>query len=338
VSRPVISVVIVNYNGSRWLRPCLDALRGQREAPTFDVLVVDNGSTDASVSLVGRDYPEVSVVASAKNVGFAEGNNLGARAASGDWLVFLNNDTVAEPDWLAKLAAASCSRPEFQIFTSRIVFLDDPSRIDSAGDGYYRAGGAFKSGHGQPAESRAVSEEVFGACGAAMMIRGELFHALGGFDSRFFMVYEDVDLSYRARLGGARVWYAADAVVRHAGSASIGTLSAATVYYGQRNLEWAWIKNTPPRLFLATALAHAVYSAAGVLYYVRAGRAWPAVRGKIDALRGLRAVLAERRRVQRTRTADDDCIDRAMRRHWVSDKRREKASDAIRASRLDDPS
>jgi GT2 family glycosyltransferase len=115
--------VIVNYNGSRWLRPCLDALRGQRGAPTFDVLVVDNGSTDESLSLVGREYPEVSVVASAKNVGFAEGNNLGARAASGDWLVFLNNDTVAEPDWLAKLAAASCSRPEFQIFTSRIVFL-----------------------------------------------------------------------------------------------------------------------------------------------------------------------------------------------------------------------
>src|SRR4029078_11202045 len=93
----------------------------------------------------------------------------------------------------------------------------------------------------------------------------------------FFMNFEDVDLSYRARLRGLRVWYAASAVVRHAGGASLGVPSADAVYYGQRNLEWVWMKNTPAGLLWRTAPAHAVYALAGVLHYVRAGRRWPGI-------------------------------------------------------------
>ena len=117
------------------------------------------------------------------------------------------------------------------------------------------------------------------------------------------MVYEDVDLSDRARLLGHRCWYAADAVVRHAVSATLGRVSTTAVFHGQRNLEWTWVKNTPWPLLWRTAASHAVYSGAGVLHYIRIGMAGAAVRGKLAALAGLPAALRARRDIQSRRVA-----------------------------------
>jgi len=327
---PRLSVIILNYDGRRWLPACLDAVAAQRGAPDFETILVDNGSTDGSVAFVRTAYPHVRVVETGTNLGFAAGNNAGAHAASGEWLVFLNNDTVADPRWLASLWAAQVERPEYALITSQLVFLHDPSVVDSAGDGYMRAGGAFKHGHGAASSSFGASREVFGACGGAFMIRREVYDELGGFDGRFFMVFEDVDLSYRARLRGHRVWYAADAIVKHAGSGSLGTISPAAVFYGQRNLEWTWIKNTPRDLLLATAVSHAVYAAAGVLHYARLGLGGPALRGKWAALRALPAVLADRRAVQASRAVESPALERLMEPRWLAAKRREKAYTATR--------
>jgi N-acetylglucosaminyl-diphospho-decaprenol L-rhamnosyltransferase len=334
----LVSVIVLNYNGRRWLRPCLDALAAQRGAPPFEVIVVDNASTDGSSEAV-REYIQetaavgkksafgaLHLVETGANLGFAAGNNAGARTARGAMLVFLNNDTVAEPDWLARLHGALPTRPQFALATSRLVFLDDPSMVDSAGDGYLRAGGAFKHGYGGPADDALTSREVFGACGGAFLIRRSVFEALGGFDERFFMVYEDVDLSYRARLLGFRCWYAADAIVRHAGSATLGVASPAAVYYGQRNLEWTWLKNTPRALLLRTAIPHAIYSLAGMSHYARRGRLLAAVRGKLAALLGLPAVLRDRRAVQQASVVSVHAVERLMETGWLALKRREKAA------------
>jgi GT2 family glycosyltransferase len=332
---PAISVIVLNHNGRQWLPACMDALAAQRAAPPFETLIVDNGSHDGSVDLMSRSYPQVRVIATGRNLGYAEGNNVGARDARGAWLVFLNNDTIADPAWLAELAREAEAHPECALITSRLVYMDDPSIVDSAGDGYLRAGGAFKHGHGAAAAGFAVSREVFGACGGAFMIRRAEFEALEGFDPRFFMVYEDVDLSYRARLRGMRVWYAAGAIVRHAGSGSLGTISVGAVFYGQRNLEWTWIKNTPRSLLLATAVPHAVYSLAGIAHYLRIGRGGAALRGKWAALRALPQVLADRRRVQASRTAAPADVAGHMESNWIAAKRREKAFDTGR--RTSDP-
>lgn len=326
---PCATVIVLNYNGRRWLSACLGALAGQRGAEPFDVLVVDNGSTDGSAA-VAREHPRARVIETGSNLGFAAGNNAGAGEADGEWLVFLNNDTAPEPEWLASLMAEAGAHPEYDLVTSRIVFMDDPSVVDSAGDGYFRAGGAFKHGHGAAAAGYGESREVFGACGAAFMIRRAAFERLGGFDPRFFMNFEDVDLSYRARLAGLRVWYAASAVVRHAGSGSLGTVSAAAVYYGQRNLEWAWIKNTPAPLLWRTALSHAAYSFSGVAHYARIGRGWPAIRGKLAAVAALPGVLRDRARVQATRTAPTGAISELMEKNWARAKRREKTFQTAR--------
>lgn len=335
---PTVSVVVLNYNGRRWLHGCLGALRSQRGAPPFEIVLVDNASTDGSVEEVRRTAPEVRIVETGANLGFAEGNNVGARHAAGEWLAFLNNDTEADRDWLARLWTAAQTQPEYALFTSRLVFLDDPSIVDSAGDGYLRAGGAFKHGHGGAASDAAASREVFGACGGAFMIRRGTFLSLGGFDPRFFMVHEDVDLSYRARLRGLRCWYAADAVVRHAGSGSLGAVSPSAVFYGQRNLEWTWLKNTPADLLRSTALSHVVYSIAGVVHYLRAGRGAAALRGKWAALRELRSVLRDRQQVQRARTVDTADLERWMEPQWLAAKRREKAFAISRARKPERPS
>ena len=327
---PRASVIILNFNGRRWLPACFDALASQQDAPPFEMVLVDNGSTDGSVGLVRERWPAARVVETGANLGFAEGNNAGAREATGEWLVFLNNDTAPEPGWLAALAREAEEHPGFGLVTSRLVFMHDPSVVDSAGDGYFRAGGAFKHGYGAGADAFAASREVFAACGAAFMIRRADFTRLGGFDARFFMNFEDVDLSYRARLAGLRVWYAASAVVRHAGSGSLGAASPAAVYYGQRNLEWAWIKNTPASLLWRTALPHLAYSLVGVAHYVAAGRGGPALRGKLAALAALPAVLRDRRRVQALRSSPTADVALLMARHWLSAKRREKAFAATR--------
>ena len=323
---PVISVIVLNYNGRRWLAPCLSALAAQAAAPPFEVLLVDNGSSDGSLEVVKAGFPSVRIIDNGVNLGFAAGNNAGARAAAGELLVFLNNDTVAESTWLAALHSAHLGGPGRDLVTSKLVWLDWPEVVDSAGDGYLRAGGAYKRGHGAAASSYAAAGEVFAACGAAFLIRRALFESLGGFDERFFMVYEDVDLSYRARLRGHRVWFEPSAVVAHAGSGTLGVASEAAVFYGQRNLEWTWFKNTPGWLLLATLPAHALYSLAGVAHYVAAGRGGAAIRGKLAALVSLPLVWMARRREQRRRTVDPAAIAVRMTRGWLALKRREKSA------------
>ena len=324
---PVVTVIVLNYNGARWIPGCMNALASQVGAPSFETVVVDNGSSDESIALTRNSYPTAKLVEAGTNLGFAGGNNTGARVATGEWLAFLNNDTVVDPAWLARLWDAARAHPDFALITSRIVFLHDPSTIDSAGDGYLRAGAAYKHGHGAPAASFAASHEVFGACGAAFMIRREAFEALGGFDERFFAVYEDVDLSYRARLRGYRCQYVPDAVVRHHGSATIGSISRLAVFYGQRNLEWVFLKNTPASLLIRTLPGHLVYNAAAAAHFARLGLLGTFLRAKAAALRGVPAALRKRAEVQRTSMVGAAGIEPLLERRWLAAKVREKRFD-----------
>jgi len=321
-----IRIVVLNWNGRRWLEGCFGAL-AHEQRPDVETVLVDNGSTDDSVAFVQARFPWVRIHALPSNVGFAHGNNEGAAGATADYLVFLNNDTIVTPGWLRALVAPADADPGVGLVASRVVFMEPANTVDSAGDGYLRAGGAYKIAHGQPDAVAGSSGEVFGACGAACLIRRALFEELGGFAAHFFMVYEDVDLSYRARLAGARVAYAADAVVRHAGSASLGRVSAEAVYYGQRNLEWTWIRNSPARVLVRSAFAHLAYDVAAAAVYARRGMLGPWLRGKVAALRGLPKALADRRVIQARAVVDAGTIWRALETDWIGVKRREKQFD-----------
>ena len=319
----LVRVVVLNWNGRRWLEPCLSALKAQTYRE-FEVVVVDNASSDGSANVVRARFPEYEVLELPANVGYAAGNNAGAKGAAAKYLVFLNNDTEAAPDWLAALVDAAERNPHAGLVSSHIVFMNPTGIVDSAGDGYLRCGGGFKRGHGQAAGGRHGVEEVFGACGAGFLIHRSLFELMGGFDEDFFMVYEDVDLSYRARLSGAQTVVAFDAIVRHAGSASLGRTSSVAVYYGQRNLEWTWIKNSPRRLLLRSIPSHLFYDLAGFIAYTRAGHAGAWLRGKAAALAALPAVLEKRGKIQRASTVDPESLWALMEPDWIGVKRREK--------------
>jgi hypothetical protein len=329
VSHPVpaeISIVIVNFNGRRWLEPCLSAVIAQ-DVPGIEVVLVDNDSSDGSIDLVRERFRTVRIAPAGRNLGFAEGNNFGARLAGGRYLAFLNNDTVPAPGWARALRRALEGDPSVGLAASRILYLHDPSIVDSAGDGYLRAGGAFKRWHGQPATLAGESSEVFGACGAAFMIRRDLFEELGGFDPDFFMVYEDVDLSFRARLRGSRCIYAADAVVRHAGSATLGRLSPLAVFYGQRNLEWTYLKNMPWPLLLRSLPNHLLYDSAAAVRFASAGLLGSFIRAKWAAAAGMPRLLKKRAGEQRRRRSSAAVLWDAMESGWIRRKYVEKQFD-----------
>ena len=329
---PDVSVVIVTWNGRQYLHACLDAVAAQHGVEV-EIILVDNASVDGTVEFVRTRFPQVRIVELRENRGFAGGNNAGAREARGAFLAFLNNDTVPEPHWLRTLRDGIDPKAGFLLATSRVVYMHDASIIDSAGDGLFRWGGAFKRHHGAPSSVAAVSGEVFGVCGAACLISKAVFDELGGFDEDFFLSHEDVDLSYRARLRGYRCRYVADAIVRHHGSASLGTISPLSVFHGQRNLEWMYVKNTPGSLLLRTLPGHLLYNVAGAAYCARLGLLGTFLKAKAAACAGLPRVLRQRTLVQRSRKVGARAIESHLEKHWLTTKVREKRFDVGLAER-----
>jgi GT2 family glycosyltransferase len=169
--------------------------------------------------------------------------------------------------------------------------------------------------------------EVFGACAAACLIRRDVFELAGRFDESFFAVYEDVDLSYRVQLLGYRCRYVPDAVVHHAGSATLGRVSAQSILWGQRNLEWMYLKDTPALLLFATLPGHLLYDAAAALYFLRIGQLQVFLSAKWSALAGVPRVWRQRREVQRKRRSTIVRLWKLMDGRWLARKLREKKFD-----------
>ncbi len=320
----------MTWNGREHLAPCLSALAAQQVVDA-ETILVDNGSTDGTADFVRACFPWVRLVALDRNHGFAGGNNAGAREAGGRYLAFLNNDTIAEPSWLRALLAGLDEPRGIALATSKIVYMHDPTIVDSAGDGMTRSGGAFKRHHGAPAGDVSESREVFAACGAAFIIARGVFEEIGGFDEDFFLSHEDVDLSYRARLRGYRCRYVADSVVRHRGSSSIGRSSRLSVFHGQRNLEWVYMQNTPREILLRTLPGHLLYNAVAGVHFARRGQLGAFLLAKAAALAGLPRALRKRWRIQRRRAVPAKAIWDQLEPRWLALKIREKRFDAALA-------
>jgi GT2 family glycosyltransferase len=312
---PSLSVIVVNWNGRHLLQDCLASLL-QQSVPGIEILFVDNGSSDGSADFVRDRFPGVKILQLQQNSGFAAGNNRGIEASSSEYVALLNNDAVADPRWAESLLAEA-ERTGAGIVASKIVLEADRSRLDSAGDGMTTAGVAYKRGHLEPASFYASAETVFGASGCAMLLRRSMLDDIGLLDEDFFLIYEDSDLCFRAQLRGWQCCYAPEAVVYHKLNASIGKLSRVHVFYGQRNVEYLYLKNMPGRLAWRYLPAHLLNTMLAWAYFTGKGHGISFIRSKIDFLRNIRRVMRRRIGIQRRRTVSGRELNRMLNPRWL---------------------
>ena len=304
---PAVAIIIVNWNGKSFLGDCLNGLR-QQTYENYSVIMVDNSSVDGSLDYVQTYYPEVETIALAENAGFAKANNIAIQSVQTKYVALLNPDTVPDTVWLDHLVKALENYPQAGLAASKMLFYAQPNLIDRAGDVYTTAGTALLQGRGQVASKYNHQKWVFGACAGAALYRRCMFEDIGLFDKDFFLLYEDVDLSFRAQLRGYKCLYVPDATVYHHVSSSIGDDSPTSVYYSHRNLEWVYIQNMPQSLIAKTVVPHIIYVMAAFFFFVLKGRSVDFIKAKWHALKGLKRVLANRRHIQKNRTVTDDYI------------------------------
>jgi GT2 family glycosyltransferase len=296
----MIDILIPNFNGMALLPTCLDSLRRQTRRDLL-VTVIDDGSSDGSLQLLARDYPEVRVLALPHNRGLTFALNAGLAATSAEIVVLLNNDTEAVPQWLEHLVGQLERYPQFSFAASKLLLFDQRDRIHSAGD-FYRADGVpgSRGVWQRDCGQYDAIEEVFGPCAwAAAYRRADLLKLADHgqvLDQDLGMYCEDVDLNLRARLHGMRTIYVPQAVVYHRLSATGGGNLAS--YYCGRNFTLVWAKNMPQavvRSYWPALVRSQIGFALHSLVHIRESAARARIRGQIAGLWALPKFIRKRK-------------------------------------------
>jgi len=331
---PLISIVVVNWNGIPFLPDCLASLKKQTWK-NLEFILVDNGSTDGSTELIQSwidKTPNAQAVFLTKNTGFCEGNNHGISKAHGEWIALLNNDAIVEPDWLEQLAKHGDTTRGVGMVGSKILFADPPDVIDKAGhliywDGQNRGRGTMEIDAGQ----YDADEEILWPDACAALYHRRVFEETGGFDESLFAYGDDADLGMRARLLGWKAWYASKAVVHHLHSATAGVYSPLKVMLVERNRLLLAIKNFPLPLLLTNPYwtvrrvlwhAYAASKGQGASGQLVASQGWLRTLGimawaHLSALKNLPTTLKNRRTIQRTRRLSNREVKALLRRFQI---------------------
>jgi GT2 family glycosyltransferase len=301
-----VAVVIVNYNGERLLPDCLAALAAQTLQPD-EIVVADNGSHDDSLALLASGHPGVRALELGRNLGFAGGANRGVAATTAPWVCVLNSDATPAPNWLAELVAAP--RGELTWALGSVLVSAATGRIESAGDQYAPQGYAYKLLRDRPLDALpAEPYPVFAAPGAAPVFRRDVYDELGGYEERFFLYYEDVDLAFRAVLAGYHALLVPSARVVHRLGATTRSHARAR-FYVARNSVWCAVRCLPdatPRRLLRRWLSELRSNRPRRLIGVE-------LAGRAAGLAGLPRALHERRAIQARRTATAAEVDALLR-------------------------
>lgn len=309
-NHPLCSIIIPNYNGARFLPACFNALRTQTY-PDLEIILVDDGSTDESVSLTRREFPEVKVIELKQNQGFIRAVNHGIEQATGQIIALLNNDTEVTPGWAQALVEALHKHPEAGMAASKLLLYDRRDVLHSAGDGFGTDGLPINRGVWQKDEGQFDGDTyIFGGCGGAVAYRRAMLDEIGLFDEDLFMYLEDVDLSWRAQLAGYRIVFVPGAVVYHHLSATGGGVLAS--FYTGRNTIYILAKNLPAHLFRRhwrAMIMGQLKIAATALRAWRGEAARARLHGQLTGLWGLPKWLAKRQMVHQQRQATDEYLD-----------------------------
>lgn len=312
-SEPRVSVIVVNWNRRALLASCLRSLQ-QQAGRDFEVIVVDNGSTDGSLELLhSPEFSQVQIIENSRNLGFCAANNQGIRAAGGEYVALLNNDAEPAPGWLSELVNAIESGPDVGMAASKILLYEDHGVIDKAGhliypDGQNRGRGTGERDHGQYDRR----EETAWPDGCAALYRRSMLEQIGGFDEDFYAYADDAELGLRGRIAGWRCLYAPSAVAFHHVGSTLGVYSEQRLFLIERNRLWLAAKLFPWRLLVVNPLYFALRitatAAAALLGHGELRRAAATtgaygllkclVRAQWAAWVGLPAMLRKRRNVE----------------------------------------
>lgn len=250
---PKVSVVILNWNGKRYLHKCITSLSKVAYKP-LEVILVDNNSTDGSTEYIKKNFPWVKVVQNSENVGFAQGNNIGCKNATGDYVLFLNNDTVVTPDFLRVLINSMQKDSRIGCIQPQMRIMDNTTLQDEAG-GYLTHGGfLYHYGYKKSHKLKIYHQrrEAFSLKGACILIPRKVFLEVGEFDADFFIFFEETDLCYRLWLAGYKVVYDPSVYIYHTvgGDTKDRYSYERRIYLTFKNMTCSYLKNFGTRNFL----------------------------------------------------------------------------------------
>jgi N-acetylglucosaminyl-diphospho-decaprenol L-rhamnosyltransferase len=280
---PSATIVIPNYNGERWLRPCLNSIFSMKYPGEFSVIVVDNNSHDGSEALIAQHFPQVIFYKVSYNSGFAHACNMGIEEAKSEYVVLLNNDTEVESSWLEALVERAESNKKI-VAINGCTYLhssrtENVPLVQNAGNiifrsGYGRDQGALVEGYQQnyePDNSFFQNAHVVSAfCGVNVLLRRSVILKAGGFRDSYFMYYEDAELSLRLRRMGYEIWYEPQAKIWHHHAASSGENSSFFTFYVERNRLFFLVEHFP---WSVVCREFVLYGAQVLVSYVRFAKA-----------------------------------------------------------------
>jgi GT2 family glycosyltransferase len=309
--QPLVSIIIVSYNSIKDIGECLSSLQ-ETIYPNFEVIMIDNASKDGSASYVRKVHPWIKVIENSRNSGFAEGCNIGVKYAKGDLLVFLNPDTMVDRNWLDELVRVILSDNAIGSCGSKILFWDK-KYIQSIGGAYNPETGYTVDllfGKRDDIFSSKKPLSVFYCCGAAFLVRKDVFREIGGFDNDYFLYFDEVDLGWRIRLLGYENYTVPTSIVYH----KIDPFKAHSAKYRflvEKNSLESMIKCYELKnLFRFGATVVFFRSFAFILFILSRKKqyAYPILRGILNTIHNFKEIWIKRQIVQHYRVQSDSEI------------------------------
>jgi GT2 family glycosyltransferase len=303
-----VSIVIATMRGGPDLEACLESVQAQAYGQ-LEVIVIDNGSTDTELAGLPERFPRARVLRNEENLGFVGANNQGIAASTGEFVFLLNDDTELEPRALDRLVQSLVEHPSWAAAQAKLVRMDDPSLLDTAGSFLTATGFLVHRGSGEPEEEFDEADEIFAAKGAALLIRSDALRQVGAFDPDFFAYFEESDLCWRLWLAGWRVGFAPDARVRHSLGATAGGLPSEFVqFHSFKNRICTLAKNLGPLRLAWMLPCHLALCVALAAWYAVRGN--PRLAGAIMRalawnVRNVARTVSKRRTVQSSRRVGD---------------------------------
>ncbi|MBN1593335.1 MAG: glycosyltransferase family 2 protein [Candidatus Coatesbacteria bacterium] len=313
-SQPLVSAAVVNFNGMSHLDTCLKSLVAQTY-PNLEILVSDDSSTDESVEFIRSKFPSVKVVQNPRNMGFVATANRAMQSGSADWVLLLNNDVECEPDFVERLMASAMANPDVGMFAPKMRLFYARTVLNGVGNEMCKSCYGVDRGQGEKDEGQYDEPcEVFGACGGAMLAKKEVLEQVRYMDKAIYFLFDDIDLSWRARILGTRILSVPDAVIYHKFGGFYGKVSTFKYFLSSKNRMRSFLKNYELKTILGLLPEmlkedfHQIRGMYKLKIPSRSGITKAIVKSYLWNVLHLPGTLIERRRVQKSRVVSDEAL------------------------------